>query len=447
MFDTVTNIKESNKIAKTKRILVYPNITFSKDLEKDSYVQVLKNMINELADKDIFWTILSPKYIESLDLQNTEQLLWQLPTYPPAMRSHFDVMKFTSLIDHNKDFDLVLSHLPEHTHQIVNTLYNLTHHIPKVLGYVHWFDFDHIVTWFKDSFKQNICGLLEMEKCYINTFEQKRMVLKQAANTFNKETIDKLDKILTVQHLGVIKEDIIKELEDYEKIIVFNHRTDAYKHYNEFIKLIDILYKKRQDFKVWAPLLPGEPNRPYLTNEKYNKQEYYNHLKRCCVGFSPKQNYGGWSVATTDGLMNGCPYIMYDGDYYKELWKDADFFQTDDEAIALFERYLDDRTYRNNKAEQAINHLNNNLLYSNEIEKMYLDIESIIESIPARFSKKSYELIDLVKQNKSMTKKELFAHCGWGRGIKWNSYRRALISHPNIFDVIDSEPRYIWKEN
>ena len=28
--------------AKTTRILVYPNITFAKDLEKDSYIQVIK---------------------------------------------------------------------------------------------------------------------------------------------------------------------------------------------------------------------------------------------------------------------------------------------------------------------------------------------------------------------------------------------------------------------
>jgi len=30
------------------KILVYPNETFQKDLEKDSYVVVLRNVINEL---------------------------------------------------------------------------------------------------------------------------------------------------------------------------------------------------------------------------------------------------------------------------------------------------------------------------------------------------------------------------------------------------------------
>ena len=36
---------------------------------------------------------------------------------------------------------------------------------------------------------------------------------------------------------------------------------------------------------------------------------------------------------------------------------------------------------------------------------------------------------------------------GWGRGIKFTPYRRSLLAHPNIYDVNDSIPKYIWKEN
>ena len=38
-------------------------------------------MIRELQDKDIFWTILSPEVIDSLVFDNTEQLIWEVPTY------------------------------------------------------------------------------------------------------------------------------------------------------------------------------------------------------------------------------------------------------------------------------------------------------------------------------------------------------------------------------
>ena len=66
------------------------------------------------------------------------------------------------------------------------------------------------------------------------------MVLNQAKETFNDATIKKLDSILTIQHLGVNIEDIVLEInETPEKIIVFNHRPDTYKHFKEFIAVCD----------------------------------------------------------------------------------------------------------------------------------------------------------------------------------------------------------------
>ena len=100
---------------------------------------------------------------------------------------------------------------------------------------------------------QNITGLLEYDTCYLNTQYQKDLIINQASETFNENTISKLDKILTVQHLGVDKDDIVDDInENPEKIIVFNHRPDTYKHFKQFIALTDKLWKQRQDFKVWV---------------------------------------------------------------------------------------------------------------------------------------------------------------------------------------------------
>ena len=35
---------------------------------------------------------------------------------------------------------------------------------------------------------------------------------------------------------------------------------------------------------------------------------------------------------------------------------------------------------------------------------------------------------------------------GWGRGIKWSPYRRALMNHLNVYDVRGENPKYVWKE-
>ena len=51
----------------TVRVLVYPNITFQKDLEKDSYIQVIKKQItllNQLRDDLWFYLILRTVHLQ-----------------------------------------------------------------------------------------------------------------------------------------------------------------------------------------------------------------------------------------------------------------------------------------------------------------------------------------------------------------------------------------------
>ena len=447
------------KLQKTIRILVYPNITFQEDLEKDSYIQVIKKQIKLLNEQrdDLWFYLILTKPVESLAFDNVTQLYIDLPTYPPTMRSHFDVGEMKKILSHDLDFDVVMSHLPEHTHALKNTMYNVTHHTPLFFGYCHWFDVKPVVAWSKDSFLQNITGLLEYERCYLNTQYQKDMVIKQAKDTFNDNVIEKLNYILTPQHLGVDEDDICR-LADVssefdgmpgsgrEKIIVFNHRPDTYKHFEGFMKITDELWKIRQDFKVWVPLL-GKPNREYVITDKFDKKGYYDFLKKCWVGFSPKQTYGGWSVATTDGMMNGVPYIMYNDTYYEELWATGDFFKSDKDAIGLLNAYLDDNKYRDEMGISAVAWIADHLVYKDKMTEMSGYINTLVcKTKQMKFSKKLNELIDFIKENGSVTKREVMEFLGWGRGIKFTPYRRSLMAHPNIYDVNGSIPKYIWKE-
>ena len=173
----------------------------------------------------------------------------------------------------------------------------------------------------------------------------------------------------------------------------------------------------------------------------------YKRQKKCCVGFSPKQTYGGWSVATTDGLMNGCPYIMYDDLYYRELNSDADFFKSNDEAIVLLEKYLDDSNYRNDKSKSGLETIKNKLIYKNEIIKMSDYIDNLIKNLRIMSNtEKLFEIVEYIRKNKTVTKQDMVNYLGWGRGIKWSPYRRAILKHPNIFDTMSEHPNYVWKE-
>jgi hypothetical protein len=437
---------DDKKKVKTVRVLVYPNITFQEDLEKDSYIQVIKNQISLLNEirSDLWFYLILPCPVPSLAFDNVTQWYIDFETYPQTMRSNFRVDVIRKMLHNGYDFDLVMSHLPEHTHQLVNTMYNTTHHVPPVFGYCHWWDLKSVISWPKDSFLQNITGLLEYDRCYLNTQHQKDLVLNQASETFVPKVINKLDKILTVQHLGVNNSDIVSEINQTpEKIIVFNHRPDTYKHFKEFIAVCDKLWELRQDFKVWIPLL-DKPNRDYVITDKGDKQWYYKGLQKCYMGFSPKQKYGGWSVAMTDGMMNGVPYIMYDDTYYHELNAGGDFFKDDHEALLLMNTYLDDPKYRNEQAEQAIDCIRENLIYKNKIVEMndYMNVLLSRQKVMGD-SDKLKEIIELIRKG-ATSKKHIMDYLGWGRGIKWTPYRRALMNHPNIYDVMDEYPTYVW---
>jgi len=293
-------------------------------------------------------------------------------------------------------------------------------------------------------------GLLEMDRCYLNTQAQKDLVLEQAKKTFNAEIISKLDEILTVQHLGVKREDIIDDFRDTkeEYIIVFNHRPDTYKNYNHFVNLMRKLRVQRQDFTVWVPLLNGEMPEPYFTNEKFDKEGYYAKLRTCRVGFSPKQLYGGWSVSTTDGLMNGCPYIMYDAPYYRELNPTAHFFTSDEEALELLDYYLSFPQVRHFQSGRAREHLKQKLLYEDEIQKMSVYITDLVDRVPREISGSTQKMVDIIKSERVITKEDLCKSMNWfgSRRIKFTSYRKKLLTHPNIYDNISAIPNYIWRE-
>jgi hypothetical protein len=269
--------------------------------------------------------------------------------------------------------------------------------------------------------------------------------------TFSANIIDRVDCILEVQYLGVNKEDIITEPNrGSSKTIVFNHRPSDYKHFDEFIAVTDELYKQRQDFKVWVPLL-DKKNREYVIVDSFrNKPPYYNMLKTCRVGFSPRQTYGGWSVATTDGLMNGVPYIMHNALYYNELQSSADVFDTEKELLRLLNKYLDDDDYRNSKSDEAVRHIKDKLIYKDEIQNMseYMNDLSVELTKVKKEDGRLEDIIGWIKESvDGITKKEIIRKLGWGKDRPFTPYRRKLFENKNIFDCIGEEPTYYWDEN
>ena len=169
------------------RVLVYPNITKKyNEIMKDSYIVLLPKVIKEISriNKSVHFTILNPIHLKEFDeMKNVKQLIYnqKFSSNNNTMRTSFffDASIFQEVLDYEEnDFDVVYSHLPEHTLQVSNLMFNQTHSVPKIIGYSHWFDYNNASV--KNMSLQNFIGLLEMECCGVNSEFLKQQVLKQS---------------------------------------------------------------------------------------------------------------------------------------------------------------------------------------------------------------------------------------------------------------------------
>jgi len=414
-------------------ILVYPNITYQKDLEKDSYVVVLGNIIKELNKirDDIYWTIISPRQIDSLDFDNTEQIILPLPSYPNAMRTHFDFKTIIREIDwKKKHYDIVYTHLPEHALQLKNLLYNNTNINPSFIGYTHWTEFPEITNYEMTMMDVNLLGILEMERCGINTQGQKNLIIKNAKTHFNNDVVNKLDEILKPQYLGWEIPKYDKQSSD-KKIVVYNHRPHTYKNWPWVLKQMDKLWEQRQDFELWVPLADTN-EREYMTNDKYDRFGYFSKLSSCYVGICAKQKYGGWAISATDGMSVGVPYMFSDDDYYHELAGDAGIYYNEDAFVDKLNNLLDIPDVRDEWSIKSLERFNQGK-WETAINQFNNMLNETIDNLPTIGETDSYKrILDFIHKKKSVSKEDILDYLNWGVRISFTSYRNRLRQEPTI---------------
>lgn len=417
------------------RILVWPNITYSEDLEKDSYVVVLSNVIREVNKivPGLFWTIVTPKEVRSLKFENTEQILYSLPTYPNSMRIHFDFKKVLDLIDwRQNDYDIVYSHLPEHTLQLSNLFFNQTNIRPKFLGYCHWYEVDENTEYAKTAFMNNIAGTLEMEECGVNSNWLKELIIDKCKDIYSKKVINKLERIIQPHYLGVDESIVSKSEKTLSKSILFNHRKNKYTGWNEFLKTMDKLYEIRKDFTVYVTLADEE--RPYIKKVCLDRKSYGDFISRIHVGVGFFKDYSAWSISVTDGLSRNVPYLLPKKLCYPEM-VGSDyplFYDNETEFLNKISSVLDDDNFKEKNLDK-LQTISESLKWSSTVPKwfgrwkVFDDFPTLSKDTP-RYS----DILNLIKNDRFVSKEKLMDFLGWGVNISMSPYRNRLRNEPDV---------------
>jgi hypothetical protein len=435
------------------RVLVYPNITKKyNEIMKDSYIVLLPKVIKAITkiNPQVHFTILNPIHLKEFDeMKNVKQLIYNQKFSPNnnTMRTSFffDAGVFTDVLDYEEnDFDIIYSHLPEHTLQISNLISNQTHSVPKIIGYSHWFDYKNKSV--KNMSLQNFIGLLEMEVCGVNSEWLKKQVILQSKKYFNEDVVARLENIIQPHELGVdkVRYDYMPDKFNSNKIktIAFNHRGQGYMGFPFFIKCMETLWKKRQDFRVvtfqkdanlskykWA-----ENKQPFQITDR---KEYLQTLQFCDIGvgcFDGRKGSGGasWSMSVFDGLSHGVPYVLPN----KYVWKDVmpkDYnllYEWNNEAsfIEKIESVFDDENVYQNAVSKSYE-LTEEMNWDKQVNK-WLNWKEL-------FNPKSFKMVgeniatynkvvDLIKTHKRISKKQLIGELNWGKQFKFGRYRNRL---------------------
>ena len=340
------------------RCLVYPNITYQKDFTKDSYYIIMSRVLEHLTKlrPDVHFTVLTPEIMPGFQYKNTEQVIYNQPSYPNTMRCHFDTKRLLEIIDwKNKDWDFVYTYLPEHTLRLKNLFYNVTNCKPIFFGYCGYIEIPATAKYDMSMLRANFNGILEMNSCGVNSQALKDEIINHASKFLNKEQVDKMKKIIKPLYRGWDNVDgKRKQPSTDKKIIVFNHRPNTYKSYPWFLKQMDKLWEQRQDFKVWVPLSDTK-DREYIYIDKFNRQGYFTELSKCWVGVCGKSYHKGWVNSASDGMSVGTPYILLNANYYSETIKDTGiYFDDDKEFMVEINKILDDENYRNKYSKKSI---------------------------------------------------------------------------------------------
>ena len=415
------------------RGLVYPNETFQKDLEKDSYVVVLKNVIEEINKErdDIHWTILTSKHVKSLQFENTEQLLIDLPSYPNKMRTHFDADEVLKVCDwRNEDYDFIYTHLPEQTLAISNAFKNSTNINPEIVGYSHWFEVKENSNYDPTMLAQNLLGILEMKECGVNSIWLKDFVLDKSKELLNNEQVNRLEKIIQPHYLGI---DDVSPDHDYEpKTILFNHRDNDYTGYSWFVNQMDELYKKRQDFKVFTTLT--NLDRPYAERVKLSsRKEYLNFVRKMHMGVGCFKTYSAWSISTTDGLSQGVPYVLPNKLCYPEMvGKEYPLLYEGEKGFISTIEYMLDNPKAREEANTYLKPMLPNFKWKGRVSAWF-DGWSFLDELKEMGDTEGYQRVrEFVVSKKSTTKSEITKHFDWGVRVKWTPYRNRLRNEKNI---------------
>lgn len=321
----------------------------NKWLSADSNPMMMMGLIDQLLEKtDWTFDVLLAPTEEFADIKSYDELLIRknsrvkfIPRKGPISaftnRYHFDVCFFESLLSNN--YDVIINNIIELNRNIKTVLFSLNNTTTKTIVGNYWIDCPEIN-------EEKVPKSISYDWRQIDGAECADLVSFTCESTKKAFTNNSYLKIGSTKTHRIIDKSTIWdfgfsafELDQviappkFDKVtIVFPNRLSGinYTHHEEFIQVVNSIYKKRQDFQVvftnpsqkvsWEYLEQNVAPLKIYSKDTLNREKYIQLLKSSDIIISlyTIERYGG--CANVEGIYCGLYPVVTDyGEYINRI--------------------------------------------------------------------------------------------------------------------------------
>lgn len=379
----------------------------------------------------------------SLNLPNVYHYHHKMPG--TWYRWHFDTNAIKKQIKmYDTDFDLIFTNDIEtvpHLQELFNRRWHFS--IP-IYAYWDWVEIPESGGNL-DNFIIQLSSVLSTAKTGVNSEWQKQIILKYARHFFNDNTIKQLDQKIQPLYIGIETDEINSYLTPKtphsSTRLLWNHRISPQTGFHQCLKQLDEISKIHDiTLVITNPNNKPIPSRPYIQEyPSLSRPDYFRLINSCDIALSFFKSYSAWSMSITDAIACHLPVLAPDKYCFPEMFPSSYpylFSSPSDFKSKLISLITNPPS---NELIQSIHHHHD---WNNRIQSW---IDFLEPSNSTLNTAKSQQILSMIKQNKTISKRQLLNDINFGGMIKWTPYRNFLLSN-NITEPYSKTTTYQVKQ-